>query len=285
MFNLAVYQRVQHRQDHQHKTGEDEDGDLPRNFQVFHAIGPAGRNGPDGSGDAHVDEGAAEHAQIAPCKCVRRRRGSSHSIMPSAALLIHPYSTAVRCTVRMRPKVSQAWSVSQSGWCSLIEEVKPASEPSNSQKQAKAMNMKTGKALDWSDAMRSCSSVASARCSGWPGSSAAACMESCAASARAGSSTRPISPRAKITEAAFGFSTSRPLREDQMNTNRPMIDSKKAPSRLRMALSITRLPPACPHPGSFDSRATDSGQYVWPARWLVGRARHSAARQSFDETA
>ena len=62
-----------------------------------------------------------------------------------------------------------------------------------------------------------------------------------AALSSAGSSTRPISPLAKIAEAAFTFSTSSPLRSDQMKANRPSIDSRKAPSRLSSALSIDRL--------------------------------------------
>ena len=42
----------------------------------------------------------------------------------------------------------------------------------------------------------------------------------------------------QMTEAAAGFSTSSPWRMDHTKTNRPMIDSTKAPSRLRIALSI-----------------------------------------------
>ena len=182
--------------------------------------------------------------QTAPCRWVRSRRGSSHRIMPRAALVIQPYSTACRCTVRTRPKVSQGCCTSQSGACSLMDAVSPAMEPSSSQKQAKAANMNTGKAVDWSATTRACRSVGSAwgRGSGW-----AACWnERWFSSRSAGSSTRPTSPRAKITEAAAGFSTSRPLRSDQMKTNSPMMDSRKAPSRLMTALSIT--PPLRPRP-------------------------------------
>ncbi|MNV82240.1 hypothetical protein D3C71_1759630 [compost metagenome] len=85
---------------------------------------------------------------MAPTRCVRSRRGSSQMITPSAALVIQPYSTAVRCTVRMRPKVCQASPTSQSGMCSLSDAVSPAMDPSTSQKQAKAMNMNTGNALE-----------------------------------------------------------------------------------------------------------------------------------------
>ena len=38
----------------------------------------------------------------------------------------------------MRPKVSQAWFTSQSGSCSLIEETRPATDPTSSHMQAKA---------------------------------------------------------------------------------------------------------------------------------------------------
>ena len=60
----------------------------------------------------------------------------------------------------MRPKVNQASSTSQSGACNLMEATKPAAEPNNNQKQANMMNMKTGNALDWSEATRSCISSA-----------------------------------------------------------------------------------------------------------------------------
>ena len=144
--------------------------------------------------------------------------------------------------VRTRPKVCQASPTSQSGMCSLSEAVSPATEPSTSQRMAKAINMNTGKALERSASMRCASSRGSAACRASPGSAAAACRCARPASCSAGSSAWPISPRAKMTEAARGFSTSRPLRIDQMKTNSPMIDSRKAPSRLRMALSIGGFP-------------------------------------------
>jgi len=45
-----------------------------------------------------------------------------------------------------------------------------------------------------------------------------------------------------MTVAARGFSTNKPLRIDQMKKNNPMIESKKAPSKLSIALSIYELP-------------------------------------------
>src|SRR5690606_32163993 len=53
---------------------------------------------------------------------------------------------------------------------------------------------------------------------------------------------RPSSPRAKITLAAVGFSTSNPLRSDQMKANSPRIERTNAASKLATALSMLRYP-------------------------------------------
>ena len=45
-----------------------------------------------------------------------------------------------------------------------------------------------------------------------------------------------------MIDAARGFSTSKPLRIDHMKKNKPMIESKKAPNKLNIALSIGVLP-------------------------------------------
>ena len=138
----------------------------------------------------------------------------------------------------MRPKVSHAWLVSQSGSCSLMDAVRPAIEPTTSHKQANETNMNTGKAVERSDMIRSCNSAGSAMSVSIPPFFTACCIDVCSRCGKAGSSTWPTSPRAKMTEASSGFSLSKPLRSDQMKTNNPRMDSKKAPSRLMTALSI-----------------------------------------------
>ena len=176
-------------------------------------------------------------AQMLPANGARSKRGNTHKIVPRAALVTQPYRTAVKCTVRRRPKVCQASVTSQSGACSLIDETRPAAEPTSNHMQAKAMNMNTGNALDWSAATRSAISSVSRSGVAVADPNAAACSDFCAASLSAGSSTVPTSPRAKMTDAARGSSTSKPCRIDQMKTNKPMIDSTKAPSKLSAALS------------------------------------------------
>ena len=59
--DLAVDQCVQHRADDADETGHDEDTDLPRDLEVFHAIGPARANGTNRAGNAGVDERTAQH--------------------------------------------------------------------------------------------------------------------------------------------------------------------------------------------------------------------------------
>ena len=143
--------------------------------------------------------------------------------------------TAFKWTVRSRPKVSHALSVSQSGACSLIEETIPAAEPTNNQTTAEVKNTNTGNALERSAAIRAVSSPTSIRSSC---DMAANLLAFCCSRVVAGSSPCPISPRAKIVAASPAFSLNNPLRNDQMNANNPAIDMRNVAGRIATVLSI-----------------------------------------------
>ena len=132
----------------------------------------------------------------------------------------------------MRPNVSQACCVSQSGSCSLMEAVSPAVDASSSQNTAQQNSTSTSVAVEASASARSASSCGS----GGQGAASRASFTVPCSSARspgvaAGSSTRPISPGAKITSAPVLVRSNRPERCDQMNSISATKEITKADSR------------------------------------------------------
>ena len=150
-----------------------------------------------------------------------------------------------RCSVRMRPKVSQAYCVSQSGSCSLIELISPAAEASTSHTTAQERKTKATNAVERSASTRSFNCCASTAAStgasaGRGAASTMRCKPERWAAVAAGSSTVPISPSEKITLAASGFSSKSLLRSDQMKTNKPVTDNTNENSRMVMVSMESR---------------------------------------------
>ena len=58
---LRLTSGEQHGADDADEAGRDEYADLPGNLEVFHAVGPAGANGPDAAGNAGVEQRPPEH--------------------------------------------------------------------------------------------------------------------------------------------------------------------------------------------------------------------------------
>jgi|GEM_PF-5560798 len=79
---------------------------------------------------------AAPMSSLLCRKGVRQRRAISQSDVPIPAAEAHPYTTALRCAGRTRPKVSQPHWLSRVGSFNLKEANSARSEPTSNQKTA-----------------------------------------------------------------------------------------------------------------------------------------------------
>ena len=242
VLDLAVDQREQRRQDDQHEARKHEDRDLPGDLEVLHAVAPAHGDGADAARDAGIDQRAADHGPDAADEWRSQQARQ------------HPQDHAQRGvgdpSIQDRVQVHSAQAAEghprlahQPVGLVQLDGRHEARHRADQQPHAREcdehehreggrrVGIDTGAGL--CGVGRRCHRLASAI---W------ACIDSRAASPDAGSSTFPISPRSKMTEAARGFSASMPLPMDPMKANRPMIDNRKAPSRLSRVLSIKSLP-------------------------------------------